>query len=165
MIDNGHTIQVNANGESTVQRGGATFSLVQFHFHMPSEHTIDGKAYAAELHAVHKSADGHFLVVGLLFTNGAENQPLAPLFATTVDSRATIDLSALVSAKPRFLHYAGSLTTPPCTEGVEWYLIDPQTSPATMSDSQLAKLSKAVRGDNHRPAQLLGERHVVTVTP
>jgi carbonic anhydrase len=174
IVDNGHTIQVNGDGKSTAELAGTSYSFAQFHFHVPSEHTIAGKTFDAELHAVHKSADGKLFVVGVLFSKGAENAALAPVFAAMPlpppnDERkvpgASIDLAAIIGAKPRLYRYEGSLTTPPCSEGVQWAVVDPSATPATMSAAQLAELARALHGDNHRPPQPLGARSVVTVGP
>jgi carbonic anhydrase len=170
LVDNGHTIQVTGSHDSTATCLETQFELAQFHFHVPSEHTIAGKSFDAEIHMVHKSAKGQLLVVGLLLSKGEKNAALDPVFQAlplhvSEVPGAKIDLGALVGQRPRFFHYDGSLTTPPCTEGVEWYVIDPATSPLTISDDQLAKLGSAVHGDNHRPTQPGHERRVVSVGP
>jgi carbonic anhydrase len=174
VLDNGHTIQVNGDGAWTADLAGTKYTLAQFHFHVPSEHTLAGKKYDAELHAVHKSADGKLLVVGVFLSKGAENVALAPVFAALplaaqneekAVAGVSIDLTTLVGKKPRMFRYPGSLTTPPCSEGVDWAVVDPGTTPATISEAQLTKLATAVHGDNHRPPQPLGARGVVYVGP
>ncbi len=81
IVDNSHTIQVNVDEGSTLTTSRGTYQLKQFHFHTPSEHTIDGKSFPMEVHFVHQSADGNFAVVGALFAEGPDNGNLAKLIA------------------------------------------------------------------------------------
>ena len=131
--NNGHTIQVNYQEGSVLRLSGRTYQLRQFHFHDPSEHHIDGKAYPMEMHLVHQD-EGHLLVVGVLLEFGKEN----PVFARVGDwmqkhtgqrfpskgQEVTTDLLFnLMDVLPHETHhfsYHGSLTTPPCSEGVQW---------------------------------------------
>jgi carbonic anhydrase len=162
-LNNGHTIQVNYDTGSSISVGGVRYDLVQVHFHIPSEHTTGGKAHAAEAHLVHKSADGHLAVIGVLIDRGAESKPLAPVWAHLPASEGpphlvagSLDATGLLPAKHAFYRYEGSLTTPPCTEGVHWFVME---TPVTMSGEQLERLHGILRANN-RPVQPLHERIV-----
>lgn len=164
--NNGHTVQVQNSVSESVKIAGGEWKLVQFHMHSPSEHAIDGKLLDLELHLVHASDKGELSVVGLLFRKGKENKALAPVFdhiPTEVAKEAapvagvTLDLAKILPAKPTYYTYTGSLTTPKCTEGVHWYVL--QTT-AEISDAQLQKFHAAFKGDTNRPVQPLGARKV-----
>jgi len=168
ILNNGHTVQVNATAPSTLATAGATWRLAQLHFHAPSEHTIDGKHFDAELHVVHQNDAGAYAVIGLFLEKGKENAALAPMIdhapmEATKDAQtiagASLDLSPLLPKHASYWAYSGSLTTPPCTEGVSWFVLE---TPATISDAQLAKLRAALHGETARPLQPLGARAVTS---
>jgi carbonic anhydrase len=123
VVDNGHAIQVNVKDGGKLVLDGREYTLVQFHFHGHSEHTIDGKQFALEGHLVHKSADGHLAVVGVMFNEG-ENNPVLDNVLGGIGRNIRIDPQDLLPHdKKHYYHYVGSLTTPPCTEGVQWYVL------------------------------------------
>lgn len=161
-LDNGHTIQVNAKTGETMTVGDKTYALVQFHFHAPSEHTVDGEHFPMEMHFVHQAEDGALAVVGLLIAEGPENPGIAPLWAQLAAAPGT---AATVRIPPEFAehvfpapngvhHYDGSLTTPPCSEDVKWYV---RRTPTRLSPEQIAAFA-AVYDHNNRPVQPLNER-------
>tara|TARA_R110002096_G_scaffold4501_38_gene21303 strand:+ start:7276 stop:8088 length:813 start_codon:yes stop_codon:yes gene_type:complete len=162
LVNNGHTIQQNFTPGSSVEIMGKTYNLAQFHFHSGSEHTVEGRRFDLEMHLVHKAADGQLLVVGVLFEIGAENPFLAQFFgqlpASAQGSIATSGFSLNpAEALPEdraYYYYQGSLTTPPCTEGVQWYIL---RKPMQLSQSQLAAF-RALYANNYRPTQPLNER-------
>lgn len=167
LINNGHTIQegLKTTTADTVTIDGTPFTLQQFHFHAPSENTVHGKHYAMEMHLVHKSAQGAVAVVAVMFDQGAENSELNKLWATMpekADQTAKIvtqmDLNALLPADKTYWRFSGSLTTPPCSEGVTWIVLK---HPLTLSSAQLAKFSHAMHHDNNRPIQPLNGRVVI----
>jgi len=146
IIDNGHTLQVNLAPGSGMSIDGHRYELVQFHVHTPSEHTIAGEHYAMEVHLVHKDADGKLSVVGILYDEGALAPALDALWrkwpAKQNEEKAlpsSIDPEQLLPANRSVYRYAGSLTTPPCSEGVVWNVMR-----RTMTDSSgnLAALRK-----------------------
>lgn len=162
-LNNGHTIQVNYDAGSSISVGGVRYDLVQVHFHIPSEHTVGGRAYAAEAHLVHKSADGQLAVIGLLIDRGAASQPLAQLWAhlpategPVHQESGNLNAARLLPSKHAAWRYEGSLTTPPCTEGVHWFVLE---SPITLSGEQLERL-RGILHVNNRPVQPLHERTV-----
>ncbi len=167
ILNNGHSIQVNYDAGSALVVDGERYDLLQFHFHSPSEHTVDGNSYAMEMHLVHRNAaKGELAVLGVLIERGEENKALASVWANlpltkaapkTIEG-ATVNILDALPADRSIYTYAGSLTTPPCTEGVHWFLL---TTPITMSGEQIAAFQKAFRG-NARPVQPLHGRVVTT---
>ena len=166
IINNGHTIQVNfaAGSGNTIVVDGTLYELLQFHFHAPSEHTVAGASFAMELHLVHKSAGGGLAVVGVLLQQGAASASLAPVLTSIPvdisvehDLSAPIDLMQLLPADRRVYRYPGSLTTPPCSEGVKWILF---TTPMDVDTAQAAAYTALYTGTN-RPPQPRGARFLL----
>ncbi|KRL39437.1 carbonic anhydrase family protein [Lacticaseibacillus manihotivorans] len=154
-LDDGTTIKLLGLGQ--VQIGTKAYDCVQTHFHVPAEHVIDQPA-ALELHFVHQNAIGQLCVVAVLFTKGAENpliQQVIDDFAPGTQHAEAIDLSALMPTAGKVYHYLGSLTTPPLTEGVEWYVIQPKH--ATVSAEQAAWFVHQF-GTNNRDLQPRNDR-------
>jgi carbonic anhydrase len=163
IINNGHTVQVNYKSGSWIDINGSRYDLAQFHFHSPSEHTIAGKKFPAEMHLVHKSSDGRLAVIGVLLAEGANNPKFEPVWrhlpaqpgkATRFDDM--INAADLLPADVRTLRYQGSLTTPPGTEGVSWFVM---TEPVTLSKEQIAAFRR-IHDGNARPTQPLNGRTV-----
>ncbi len=162
-LDNGHTIQINSKTGETMTAGDKTYALVQFHFHAPSEHTVDGEHFPMEMHFVHQAADGALAVVGVLIEEGAENPAIAPLWAQLAAApvtETTVRIPAefadhIFSGEPTgIFHYDGSLTTPPCSEGVKWYV---RKTPTQLSADQIAAFT-TIYNHNNRPVQPLNDR-------
>jgi carbonic anhydrase len=162
VINNGHTIQANATEGNSMTVDGASTPLKQIHFHAPSEHTINGKSAAAEVHFVHKTDDGVISVVGVMIIEGAEAnaawQPYVDALTTAEGSETPVEMdwSAMLPAAHTTYRYSGSLTTPPCTEGVNWFLM---TEPVSLSADQIAAFTAAYEGNN-RPVQPLNDREI-----
>jgi carbonic anhydrase len=146
-------------GAGHVTVAGTRYDLVQFHFHTPSEHQFAGHAYPLEMHLVHRSAEGKLLVVGVPLRVGAHSvvdtvlATLSPECGDPVDI-APIDLNRLLPANHHTLHYTGSLTTAPFTEGVEWYL----TTEQTVSAASVARFQGLFVAGNARGTQPLNGR-------
>lgn len=165
-INTGHTIQVNYAGADTLDVGGDQYALVQYHFHAPSEHTIEGKRFPMEMHLVHKAADGRLAVIGVPMVEGRANPALAPVWANLPGQKGsevkvahvTVDVDDLLPATLTTFRYDGSLTTPPCSEGVKWLVM---TTPVEVSPEQVAAF-RAVVHDNNRPVQPLNGRSIQT---
>jgi carbonic anhydrase len=139
VVDNGHAIQVNVKNGGKLVLDGREYILMQFHFHGHSEHTIDGKQYALEGHLVHKSADGNLAVIAVMFNEG-KNNPVLDNVLGGIGRVIRIDPQDLLPQdKKHYYHYVGSLTTPPCSEGVQWYILK-QT--ASASKDQIMDMRK-----------------------
>jgi carbonic anhydrase len=156
VVNNGHSIQVNYAPGSTISIDGTEYALLQFHFHTPSEHKIAGKAAAMELHFVHRNAAGKLAVVGVMMNEGKEQPLIAkvwnaipPTGKTTAISNSNIDASNLLPQSKSYYTYAGSLTTPPCSEGVKWHIL---TEPITVSSAQIREFAQ-LYPVNARPLQ------------
>ncbi len=162
IINNGHTVQFNISGDNEVTLNGKVYKLLQFHFHAKSEHTIDGKQYPLEVHFVHKHSDSDFAVLGVMYEKGAENALLKKYLAhfpkTKGDYQAdeSIDLASLFPEDKSYYHYNGSLTTPPCSEVVSWYVLK---TPVTASAEQLDAFAE-ILDNNYRPVMPLNNRTV-----
>ncbi|MCY3915869.1 MAG: carbonic anhydrase family protein, partial [Chloroflexi bacterium] len=144
IFNNGHTIQVNVDGGSAIVYNGITYNLLQFHFHSPSEHTIDGMPAPLEIHFVHQDPNyGNLAVVGIMLTEGdSKNEAYAAVFdhlpaqvGAPEAAGEPIALAALLPEARTFYTYQGSLTTPPCSEIARWLLLD---SPVELSAEQIA---------------------------
>jgi carbonic anhydrase len=164
-LDNGHTIQVNVPVPNALTVGDKPYSLRQFHFHSPSEHTVDGKHYPMEIHFVNEADDGSLAVVGVFVEEGEANGAIDALWANLPDAPGTEVQATMPDGLVRSLvsgvedgvfHYTGSLTTPPCSEGVSWFV---KRTPARLSRSQIAKF-QALYDHNNRPTQPLNGREV-----
>jgi carbonic anhydrase len=161
IVNNGHTVQVNFGPGSTIKIGFRTYDLLQFHFHTPSEHTVGGKSFDGELHLVHRNSHGMLAVVGVFIKKGAANSAFDSVIANIPkhggdkkESSATVDPAKLLPKSRNYYTYNGSLTTPPCTEGVRWLVLQ---EPVTMSKAQIDAL-ESVMGHNSRPVQPLNMR-------
>ncbi len=164
IVDNGHTIQMDVEPGSTFKINNKVYELKQFHFHTPSEHTVDGKHFPLEVHFVHQSEDGALAVLSALFKEGKENVNFKPIIANlptekgqTIQLEDVIsDLNLHVPANSSAFTYTGSLTTPPCSEDVQWVVLKDHP---TMSAAQIGAIS-AIIGANNRPVQGLYERTI-----
>jgi len=165
-INNGHTIQVNYTEGDELSIGEEQFQLLQYHFHSPSEHTVDGKHYPMEMHMVHKSTAGNLAVVGVFIEEGQHNAAFDPIWSNLPQSQGTenhfenvtVDVNSLLPASTTTYRYDGSLTTPPCSEGVTWIIM---TTPIQLSIEQISAFRNIIKSNN-RPVQPLNGRAVVT---
>jgi carbonic anhydrase len=133
------------------------FQLIQFHFHSPSEHEINHRRADAELHFVHRNDQNQLLVVAVLLEEGKTNPALASLLRSpSATSIPRLDLTQLLPSTTEHYQYSGSLTTPPCTEGVQWIVM---RSPLSLSSEQLVQLRQYVHVNN-RPLQPLNHRTI-----
>jgi len=164
IINNGHTIKVNTNKGNKIEIDGKTFVLKQFHFHTPSENKIDGIQYPMEAHFVHMDKDGNLAVIAIMYKEGRENRGLKKVLYQLPKEKGHVSLLAemfnpgdLFPRKLDYYRYSGSLTTPPCSEGVRWIVIK---TPAEASKEQLDIMRK-VMGKNNRPIQPLNARIIL----
>jgi carbonic anhydrase len=164
VVDNGHTVQVRLAPGNGIELAGRRFELQQFHFHRPAEERIDGRAFEMSLHLVHKDEQGRLAVVALLFDRGAA-QPVVqqvwnhlPLERHQETApRVTLDLEQLLPADRRYYTYMGSLTTPPCSEGVQWVVM---RHPVTLAPEQIDLFAR-LYPMNARPLQALAGRRIM----
>ena len=165
IIDNGHTIQINYAPGSTLTVGDKTYTLKQFHFHHPSEEHINGKSFPLVAHLVHADADGHLAVIAVLFEPGTANPLIDTLWknipaekekAQDVPS-VSVRVQDLLPSDRGYFTFAGSLTTPPCSEGVTWYVLKSHTS---ISLEEVAAFAKKYPM-NARPIQPINGREIL----
>lgn len=162
--DSGHTTKVRFEVGSSVEISGTLYRLMEVHFHAHSEHTVNGKAYPAELHFVHKDPDNHIAVIGVLLEEGAGDPAWAPLLSGLIHAPKTgesavgrLNLQQMMPETPEVYRYQGSLTTPPCSEGVTWSVL---TEPVSVTTKQLGRLTKRYHA-NARDTQPLHERQLL----
>ena len=165
ILNNGHTIQVNVEAGSTLKVDGITFELKQFHFHTPSENHIDGKSFPLEAHFVHLDKEGNIAVLAVMFEEGEENKALSYVWEKMpkgVDTKSALKLSgiseALLPKNKDYYRFNGSLTTPPCSEGVRWLVLK---TPVSISKAQVEAFLHIVRHPNNRPIQATNARVIV----
>lgn len=173
ILNNGHTIEVEYEAGSSITVEGKTFNLIQFHYHSLSEHTLHGGYFDMEMHLVHKSADGEVAVVGILLERGAENAAYAPVWDNLPAAWSEpeeidgvhVNAQDLLPATRTYYRYNGSFTTPPCTEGVRWFMM---SNSVELSDAQIDAF-RAIFDNTYRPVQPFYERTfnpaVEAVTP
>lgn len=163
LINNGHTIQVNYAAGSQILVDGQPYDLLQFHFHTPSEELINGRAFDMVIHLVHKNKAGQLAVVGVLLKQGAEQVGLSPIWPNLPASAGPeqifptvkVDANKLLPVdKKHYFAFAGSLTTPPCSEGVRWFVMK---NPITLSATQFKRFTD-IYSYNARPVQPLYKR-------
>jgi carbonic anhydrase len=165
ILNNGHTVQVNFAPGSAIDVAGRHYELKQVHFHTPSENLIAGRSFAAEAHFVHADSNGNLAVVAVMLEEGAKNDAIALLqksAPTVAGEHAAFGdgpaLKSLLPANRDYFTYSGSLTTPPCSEGVTWLVMK---QPLTIARSQVEALTQAMNGPNNRPVQQLNARLVL----
>lgn len=163
VLNNGHTIQVDQKDAGSMTFRGQEYQLVQFHFHTPSEHTVSGQPRQMEAHFVHKDAQGRLAVVGVMINPGKENAALKAVWdhMPKESGEATADLpinaADILPAERGYRHYIGSLTTPPCSEGVRWIVLN---EPIEMSQAQIDAF-KGIFDRNARPVQPMHDRFLL----
>ncbi len=165
IIDNGHTIQVSVEEGSETTINGKTYALKQFHFHTPSEHTVDGMHFPMEMHLVHQSDDESLAVVSVLFEEGETpnanfDKIIAHIPNQKGDSKHVTDtelnINTVVPSEQPAYHYSGSLTTPPCSEDVQWLVMKNTIS---LTPEQIGAFAAKI-AENNRPVQPLNDRVV-----
>ncbi len=162
----GHSIQVDMRSGGSMTLDGMEFELKQFHFHTPSENTVNGKHFPLEAHFVHQNDVGELAVLAMMFIPGKadaalntlwENMPMQAGASTRLSAKAlkAIETDSKFS---NYYRFNGSLTTPPCSEGVRWVVMQ---TPMTVSEEQIKKLQAALRHPNNRPVQKLNARQIL----
>ncbi len=165
LTNNSHTIMMSYPKGSYVEWEGEVFDLVQLHFHHPSEHLVQGKRYEMEIHMVHKTEDHQYAVIAILANHGKGNETIQNLWnhipaqidQVLVEPDQWIDANGLFPDSNTYYYYNGSLTTPPCTENVTWFVLE---EPIEVSKDQIEYFRKFIE-HNARPAQKIKHRIVV----
>ncbi len=166
IIENkGHTVQVDFAQGGELQLDGETFVLKQFHLHSPSENLIKGKSYPLEIHFVHANTQGELAVVAMMFAQGTENPMLKRMWnrlpkkqSEKVVLKTPQPVNEMLPKNLDYYRFSGSLTTPPCSEGVRWLILkEIQQASAT----QISEFSKLMGHPNNRPVQSLNGRVVL----
>jgi len=165
IIDNGHTIMINYGPGSSISVGGKKYVLKQFHFHRPSEEKVNGKGFEMSLHLVHADDQGKLAVVAILLEKGQDNALIHELWNNLPKEKekeeilnsVRIDVAGLLPSDRGYYTFTGSLTTPPCSEDVTWYVLK---HPVTLTAGEIEQFSKLYR-DDARPTQPLYDRVVM----
>jgi len=164
IIDSGHSIQINYAPGSFITVGGKQYELVQFHFHKPSVEKINGKNFDMVAHLVHKDSDGKLAVVAVLLKKGSASPLVKTLWANLPKQKGhemavdavTINVADLLPDDKSYYTFAGSLTTPPCSEEVTWFVLK---HPTSISSDEIARFAKSYPM-NARPTQPLNGREI-----
>jgi carbonic anhydrase len=164
ILNNGHTIQVNADAGCACAIGGTRYELLQFHFHHPSEHLLSGRRFDLECHFVHRSGAGDLAVVGVFIRPGEKNAALQPIWdamprqeGPELRAGGSIGPVALLPRNASYFRYMGSLTTPPCSEGLTWTVF---RDPIEASPEQIRQFA-ALFPNNARPVQGRNRRFLI----
>jgi carbonic anhydrase len=162
IVNNTHSLQVNYRPGSTLRVDGRAYKLLQFHFHSPSEHHLEGRDFPLEAHLVHQAENGDLAVVAVLFEDGPANDLIGLLWASMPGGPGqrvilgnNITAAGLLPPSRRYIRYSGSLTTPPCSEGVLWLVMQERM---TVSREQVAAFAQGLGFSNNRPVQPVGAR-------
>ena len=165
IFNNGHTVQINFKEGNMLALDNGAFQMKQVHFHAPSENTIHGKSFPLEAHFVHADAKGNLAVIGVMFTEGKAIPALAKLWeqlpeeeSQPITLKNRVMPSEFMPDNKTYYRFSGSLTTPPCSEGVRWLLMK---NPITASKEQIDAFKKAVHHSNNRPVQALNGRVII----
>lgn len=163
LVNNGHTLIERIVEPKAMTFNGEDYTLLQFHFHTPSEHHVMGQEYPMEIHFVHQHTSGKYAVVAVLVEEGTHNNPFLHHFMKSLPSFLNEEARSLEQADPvetfpsnldSFYYYDGSFTTPPCTEGVHWIVLEETVEAAKM---QIEAIHRIIQNDN-RPVQKLNDR-------
>jgi carbonic anhydrase len=163
LVNNGYTLKLNYREGSYVMIKGQRYALQQVHFHTPSEHQSHGRKFAAEMHLVHQNSAGELAVFGVFFRRGLRmNKTLQRILdhapsqevGATKNEKVLLNVSDMMPVSRNHAHYQGSLTTPPCSENVRWYVLN---QPVRISAEQIEHL-QSLMGENDRPVQPLNDR-------
>ncbi|MDQ7050914.1 MAG: carbonic anhydrase family protein [Enterobacterales bacterium] len=165
ILNNGHTIQINTQQDSHIKVDDQKFTLLQVHFHSPSENHLNGKSYPFEAHLVHANEQGELAVIGVFFELGEANSALTKAWAAMPKHEDQkfhfanlINSSELLSENKDYYRFSGSLTTPPCSEGVRWLVMKQSL---TLSDWQLKAFNQVLGEANNRPIQPINARRIL----
>lgn len=165
VLNNGHTIQVNYAAGSSINIDNKEFELKQFHFHSPSENTIEGRSFPMEAHFVHADKEGNLAVIAVMFNDGRYNAELEKVWsqmpANAGDKHtltSQVDANRLLPRRHEYFRFNGSLTTPPCSEGVRWVVMKRIEN---ASSEQIKYFMQVMQHPNNRPVQPVNARLII----
>ena len=165
ILNNGHTVQVNYKQGSNIKVDEHTFDLLQFHFHAPSENHINDHSYPLEAHLVHADKNGNLAVVAVMFKEGPVNNELKKAWSLMPNHigdkhelSESVDVNNLLPKNRGYYRFNGSLTTPPCSEGVRWLVMK---NVVTVSKEQINAFSHVLHEPNNRPLQAINSRVIL----
>lgn len=165
ILNNGHTVQINYKKGSRITLDGKTFELLQYHFHAPSENHINGSSYPLEAHLVHADKDGNLAVVAVMFKEGNENSGLKQAWSLMPEHAGEnhqfskqLSVNNILPNSREYYRFNGSLTTPPCSEGVRWLVMK---NAITVSKQQIDEFSGILHEPNNRPLQAVNSRSIL----
>lgn len=166
VVNNGHTIKAGYDTGSSITVDGQTYNLLQIHWHTPSENNIEGKSFPMEAHFVHGDKDGNLAVIGVMYSEGSRNEAIAGIWdsmpaspdGTSTDANIAVSAMDMLPASKDYYRFNGSLTTPPCSEGVRWLVMK---EPVEASAAQIEKFHSTFHGDTNRPLQPVNARPVL----
>ena len=165
ILNNGHTVQVNYKKGSNIEIDGKIFNLLQFHFHAPSENHINGQSYPLEAHLVHTDKKGNLAVVAVMFAKGVENKELNKAWKMMPKHKGDkhtlsnlVDVVKILPKQQDYYRFNGSLTTPPCSEGVRWLVMK---HIASASKQQIEAFKHVLHEPNNRPLQAINARTIL----
>jgi len=166
VINNGHTIKASMTPGSSITVDGHIYELKQIHWHTPSENHIDGRSFPMEAHFVHADTEGNLAVIGIMYIKGREDASIANIWnrmpvktdGVSKDADVTVNPMDMLPANRDYYRFNGSLTTPPCSEGVRWMVMK---DPVEASAEQMEKFHSSFHGDTNRPVQPVNARPIL----
>ena len=165
IVNNGHTVQVNFKTGNMLVLDSMSYQMKQVHFHAPSENTIHKKSFPLEAQFVHVDNKGNLTIIGVMFKEGNANPAIDKLWSQLpnkkgepIPIKTRVVPSELMPENRSYYRFSGSLTAPPCTEGVRWILLK---TPMTASKTQIEAFERAMKHHNNRPIQPLNGRVIV----
>lgn len=165
VVNNGHTVQVNFAQGSTMTLNNHVYDLKQFHVHSPSENQINGKTFPMEAHFVHADVNGNLAVIAVMFEEGSANAELEKAWKSMpreagekIELKQNILGTSIMPDDKSYYRLNGSLTTPPCTEGVTWLVMK---KPITASKEQIGNFTHVMHHHNNRPVQPINARAIL----
>lgn len=165
IVNNGHTVQINALPGSSISVDGVRYDLKQAHFHVPSENLINGRSFPMEAHLVHADKDGNLAVVAVMVAEGNANKALEKAWAQMPKKEGDEAILSfrfspldILPSNRNYYRFNGSLTTPPCTEGVRWLVMK---DPISASKAQIAEFANVMHHPNNRPVQAINARPIL----
>ena len=165
MTNKHHSILLTDTSSSEIIVNKQAYQLQQLHFHSPSEHTVNGQSFPMEIHFIHKNSESEYAVISILVKQGNPNTSLNTIWQEDLPNSGTrkklnqyFNAFDLLPEQYDYYRYNGSLTTPPCSEGISWFVLK---TPIQASESQIKQMTKLFPEGNNRPTQMLHARNIL----